>query len=137
MSLRDSIRPGAERRRAAFAGLGPRPSSRKKQRQPATQRFRGVHRRRQRDARPPVRIAGRVRELRHVDEDREREHGDGHAPRPRGKQGREQREGDAGQEREDGGADAAMQFLCARRSCANPNARQIAAAVEAAKSFRD
>ena len=34
-------------------------------------------------------------------------------------------------------ADAAMQFLCARRTCANPNARQIAAAVEAAKTFRD
>ena len=35
------------------------------------------------------------------------------------------------------GPEAAMQFLCARRSCANPNARQIAAAVEAAKAFRD
>ena len=42
----------------------------------------------------------------------------------------------AGEFRENG-ADAAMQFLCARRTCANPNARQIAAAVEAAKAFRD
>ena len=42
----------------------------------------------------------------------------------------------AGEFRESG-PEAAMQFLCARRSCANPNARQIAAAVEAAKAFRD
>lgn len=35
------------------------------------------------------------------------------------------------------GPEAAMQFLCARRTCANPNARQIAAAVEAARAFRD
>ena len=35
------------------------------------------------------------------------------------------------------GAEEAMEFLCARRSCANPNARQIAAAVEAARAFQD
>ena len=35
------------------------------------------------------------------------------------------------------GVDDAMQFLCARRSCANPNARQIASAVEAARGFTD
>ena len=34
------------------------------------------------------------------------------------------------------GPDAALDFLCARRACVNPNARQIAAAVEAAKGFR-
>lgn len=33
------------------------------------------------------------------------------------------------------GAEAAMQFLCARRACSNPNARQIAAAEEAARSY--
>lgn len=37
---------------------------------------------------------------------------------------------------QDRGADAALGFLCARRACVNPNARQIAAAVEAAKGFR-
>jgi hypothetical protein len=35
------------------------------------------------------------------------------------------------------GIAAALVFLCARRSCANPNARQLAAAVAAATSFRD
>ena len=35
------------------------------------------------------------------------------------------------------GIEAALEFLCARRSCANPNARQLEAAVEAAKSFKD
>ncbi len=37
----------------------------------------------------------------------------------------------------DTGPDDAMRFLCARRSCANPNSRQIAAAVEAAQAFQD
>ena len=35
------------------------------------------------------------------------------------------------------GPEAALQFLCARRACANPNAPQVAAAVEAAAAFRD
>jgi dual specificity protein phosphatase-like protein len=30
-----------------------------------------------------------------------------------------------------------LAFLCSRRACVNPNAQQIAAAVEAAKAFRD
>jgi predicted protein tyrosine phosphatase len=34
------------------------------------------------------------------------------------------------------GPQAALDFLCARRACVNPNARQIAAAVEAARDFR-
>lgn len=33
-------------------------------------------------------------------------------------------------------SEAALQFLCARRACVDPNARQIAAAVEAARAFR-
>jgi predicted protein tyrosine phosphatase len=36
----------------------------------------------------------------------------------------------------DRGVDAALDFLCARRSCVNPNGRQIAAAVEAAEAYR-
>jgi predicted protein tyrosine phosphatase len=35
------------------------------------------------------------------------------------------------------GADAALDFLCERRACVNPNGRQVAAAVEAAKTFQD
>jgi predicted protein tyrosine phosphatase len=34
------------------------------------------------------------------------------------------------------GVDDALDFLCERRACVDPNARQIAAAVEAAKGFR-
>jgi predicted protein tyrosine phosphatase len=34
------------------------------------------------------------------------------------------------------GADDALDFLCERRACVDPTARQIAAAVEAAKGFR-
>jgi len=30
----------------------------------------------------------------------------------------------------------ALEFMCARRACVNPNARQVAAAVEAAKAYR-
>jgi predicted protein tyrosine phosphatase len=41
----------------------------------------------------------------------------------------------AGEYREKG-ADAALDFLCERRPCVDPNARQIAAAVEAARAFR-
>jgi predicted protein tyrosine phosphatase len=36
----------------------------------------------------------------------------------------------------DRGVAAALDFLCARRACVNPNNRQIAAAVEAAEQFR-
>lgn len=32
--------------------------------------------------------------------------------------------------------DDALDFMCERRACVNPNARQIAAAVEAARSYR-
>ncbi len=32
---------------------------------------------------------------------------------------------------------AALDFLCARRACVDPNPRQIAAAVEAARGFKD
>jgi predicted protein tyrosine phosphatase len=34
------------------------------------------------------------------------------------------------------GSEDALDFLCERRSCVDPNARQVAAAVEAAKGFR-
>jgi len=34
------------------------------------------------------------------------------------------------------GADDALDFMCERRACVDPNVRQIAAAVEAAKGFR-
>jgi predicted protein tyrosine phosphatase len=34
------------------------------------------------------------------------------------------------------GADEALDFLCERRACVDPNARQVAAAVEAAKGYR-
>jgi predicted protein tyrosine phosphatase len=34
------------------------------------------------------------------------------------------------------GPQAALDFLCARRACVNPNARQIAAAVEAARAYQ-
>lgn len=34
------------------------------------------------------------------------------------------------------GVEEALAFLCARRSCANPNRPQVASAVEAARSFR-
>jgi predicted protein tyrosine phosphatase len=36
----------------------------------------------------------------------------------------------------DRGPEAVLDFLCARRACVNPNARQIDAAVEAAAAFR-
>jgi hypothetical protein len=39
-------------------------------------------------------------------------------------------------ELKDRGPEAALHFLCARRACVNPNARQVAAAVEAAAAFR-
>jgi len=42
----------------------------------------------------------------------------------------------AGEYREKG-PEAALDFLCDRRACVDPNARQIAAAVEAARAFRD
>jgi predicted protein tyrosine phosphatase len=35
------------------------------------------------------------------------------------------------------GVEDALAFLCGKRACVNPNAQQIAAAVEAAKAFRD
>ena len=34
------------------------------------------------------------------------------------------------------GAEEALDFLCERRACVDPNARQVAAAVEAAKGYR-
>ena len=34
------------------------------------------------------------------------------------------------------GAEDALDFMCERRACVDPNVRQIAAAVEAAKGFR-
>ncbi len=37
----------------------------------------------------------------------------------------------------DAGADAALDFLCSRRACVDPNPEQIAAAVEAASAFID
>lgn len=33
--------------------------------------------------------------------------------------------------------DEVLEFMCARRACVNPNARQVAAATEAAAAFRD
>jgi hypothetical protein len=41
----------------------------------------------------------------------------------------------AGEFREKG-VDAALDFLCERRACVNPNDLQIAAAVQAAAAFR-
>jgi protein-tyrosine phosphatase len=41
----------------------------------------------------------------------------------------------AGEYREKG-PDAALDFLCERRACVDPNPRQVAAAVEAAKGYR-
>jgi hypothetical protein len=35
----------------------------------------------------------------------------------------------------DQGEEAALDFMCEKRSCVNPNNRQIAAAVEAARTF--
>ena len=35
------------------------------------------------------------------------------------------------------GPEAALDFLCGRRACVDPNPRQVTAAVEAAKAFRD
>lgn len=37
----------------------------------------------------------------------------------------------------DKGPEAALDFLCARRACVDPNQRQIAAAVEAAQAFKE
>ncbi len=39
-------------------------------------------------------------------------------------------------EYKDRGAEAALEFLCSRRAVVNPNARQVAAALEAARTFK-